>query len=137
MIQHERYLRREEWYKIKNGDRVRIERTDGTTIEGVVKCIDKLTGFDIGPYYMAFAYIKSLKMIKAHDPNEEIRNRLAKALYGANEATFAWERTASHVKERYLKAVDAVLEEQKRIASVTNFEHSESSCIPGVCNHDE
>lgn len=117
MIQHERYLRKEEWYKIEDGDLVRIERTDGTIIEGVVRYIDKLTGFIIGPYYMSFAHIKSLKMIKAHDPNEEIRNRLAKALYVARPGgvVTTWDAADDAVKQKYLFAADAAIAEFKKI----------------------
>lgn len=117
MIQPEHYLPREKWSTINNGDRVQIERTDGTILEGVVKCYTSPTGFDIGPYYMAFAYIKSLKMIKAHDPNEENRIRLAKALYRARlgDVLITWDAADAAVKQKYLFAADAAIAEFKKI----------------------
>lgn len=117
MIQHERYLPKEDWLKLRPGDRIKVELSSGTVIEGDIKDRVDTYGFSVGGYFVQINLIKAIKMVKANNPLDEELERLGEVGYKAwqphasmaapwdtlRENTRAsWRRVAYEVREAML-----------------------------------
>ena len=121
MIQHEHYVPKEDWSKLRPGDRIRVELSSGTIIEGDIKDRVDTYGFSVGGYFVQINLIKAIKMIRARNPLDEELERLGKAGYEAYRpnGTIAapWEMLAQDSRESWRRVAYAVrnltLAEQK------------------------
>ena len=129
LIQHEHYLPREDWANIKRGDRIQVTRTDNTVVQGPVKTVPTVYGVEVGPYYVNFLHIVSIKMIKAYDLEENLE-RLARAMYYGEVPGWTrinWDYQTEGLKERYYRMARVFLAEMKLI------EKESHGVCPGGC----